>query len=189
MNILELLEGQMDLLMKTGQTTPTDFRRELETRRLLNPLPEPLDLKDEISSLQKVIRTAAPQGKLSVKGTEFTFEIGSLDRLRSPKWSNDELILLCLHLAHKHSDVRVGFVVPLHQQVNSAKLMAKPFERVASQIEKWNAVAQNLTCFFPLNLHNNHFSLLEINYKTGVIHYYDFLGERSEVDVQVRSQN
>ena len=187
MIVLRSLEGQMDLLMESGRTSPTGLRHELEIHAVLKPLPEPPDLKDQISSLQASMREVAPHGELAVKGKgrEFTFQIDSLARLRSPDWLNDELILLCLHLSQKHRYVRVGFSVPLHQQTNGTNLMAKPFERAAGQIDQWRATKPGIVCFFPLNQRNNHFSLLEVDCKRDTIHHYDSLEEGPDAEVQV----
>ncbi|KAI1499785.1 hypothetical protein F5X99DRAFT_410703 [Biscogniauxia marginata] len=83
---------------------------------------------------------------------------------RGTTWFNDELILLCLHLADKRPSVRVGFCIPIHRQNCSSKMMNRPFERAAKEIQRSRDAGTKeaqLVHFFPLLHHGNHFSILE----------------------------
>ncbi|KAI3326498.1 hypothetical protein HD806DRAFT_487447 [Xylariaceae sp. AK1471] len=132
------------------------------------------------------MKLSAASNMLLVKSTEFRFDIETLDRLSGTEWFNDELVLLCLHLADRLPYVRIGSSVPVHQQDRPRKMIAKPFERAARVIEEWkNAEPDNrLVCFFPLFQYGDHFSLLEINYRDNAIYYYDSLKKTTYTEIK-----
>ncbi|KAI3331115.1 hypothetical protein F4824DRAFT_508968 [Ustulina deusta] len=193
MRVLRLLGDQMDLLLDTGRTDPIAFREALGEQGLLNPLPLPpcSDVSKEVISLQMRMRRLSPTGALLIKRTTFHFDIDILDRLNETNWLNDNLVLLCLHLADKLSYVRVGLSVPTHRQVRPDKMLSKPFERAAQQVKEWNSLKpeHRLVCFFPLFQRENHFSLLEINQRDGFIYHYDSMGSSSNVGIQTACED
>lgn len=188
MFVLGLLREQMNALLGTGKTNPDNLRDDLETQGLMAKS-QPLDLARAVASLQNEMRGACGKGRFSIQGTTFELNVESLHRLPAPGWFNDQLILACLHLAQKHSYIRVGLCVPLHREVAPHGRVAKPFERAALQIQAWttDALEESLVCLFPLFQHNNHFSLLEINLREDCVRHYDSLAGSSQDDVRVRS--
>ena len=188
MFVLGLLREQMDSLLGTGKTNPGNLRDVLETQGLIAKS-QPLDLARSAASVQDEMQSAGGNGRFSIQGTTFELDIESLRRVPAPEWFNDQLILACLHLAQKHSYIRVGLSVPLHREVAPHIRVEKPFERAVQQIQAWKADApeESLVCLFPLFQHNDHFSLLEINLREDYVRHYDSLAGSSQNDVQVRS--
>ncbi|KAI0977459.1 hypothetical protein F4678DRAFT_477486 [Xylaria arbuscula] len=186
MDILQLLEEQMDILIETGRTDAVAFKKALEGKVLLGISKQTSDISEEVISLQEEMRHSAPGNMLLIKSTGCRFGIETLDRLRGTEWFNDELVLLCLHLADRLPHVRVGFSIPIHQQDRPRKIVAKPFERAARVIEEWkNAEPDDrLTCFFPLFQHGDHFSLLEVNYRDSAVYHYDSLRKTTYTEIK-----
>ncbi|KAI1416924.1 hypothetical protein F5Y13DRAFT_204285 [Hypoxylon sp. FL1857] len=182
MLILRLLGEQMGILLETGQTRPVTLQRALEEQGILDmPSPPSASITStEVVELQESMRKASKTGQFQVQGIPFQFHVDTLDDLREESWFHDELILLCLHLADQLPNVRVGFSVPIHQNMRGRQQrpLRDPFERAVSQIEEWNKaeIKNHLICFFPLLQHDNHFSLLEINQQDNFIYHYDSKG-------------
>lgn len=187
MNILELLEKQMDVLLDSGRTEPVTFRDALENKALLGTSNQNTDISEEVVYLQRKMRLSAPGNMLLIKSTEFRFDIKTLDRLSGTEWFNDELILLCLHVADRLPYVRIGFSIPIHQQDRPRKMVAKPFERAARVIEEWRSAEPDdrLVCLFPLFQHGDHFSLLEFNYRDNAIYHYNSLRKATYTEIKV----
>ncbi|POR39531.1 Uncharacterized protein TPAR_09101 [Tolypocladium paradoxum] len=131
-------------------------------------------------ALQREMAGSSPSGELRTSRGGFTAEIETLGRLHSTQWFNDQLVLLCLHLAQKRPYVRVGFSVPLHRDTGPSTVQHRPFEMVARKIKEWNDAEVEeacLACFFPVLIHGNHFTLLEINQRDDSIYHYGSLGD------------
>ncbi|KAI0404025.1 hypothetical protein F4802DRAFT_598640 [Xylaria palmicola] len=167
-DILQLLEEQMSILIETGQTDAFAFRKALEDKALLSTSKQTFEISGEI------------------KSTGCFLGIETLNRLSGTEWFNDELILLCLHLADRLPHVRVGFSIPIHQQDRPRKIVAKPFERAAQVIEEWKCAEPDdrLVCFFPLFQHGDHFSFLEVNYRDNAIYHYDSLRKATYTEIK-----
>lgn len=85
--------------------------------------------------------------------------------------------------------MRVGWSVPIHSTLDTDLLLERRFEKAAAQVSKWREELDELklVCFFPLLLHDEHFTLLEINDKDGFIyHYNSFKGSSKDTrDIKV----
>ncbi|RYP53366.1 hypothetical protein DL768_001611 [Monosporascus sp. mg162] len=193
MSILRLLEEQMDMFQEDGRTRPDILKQALGKQGLsVLPLPPhiPKEISKGVATLQALMRESSPSGALYLQSTGLRFGIETLDRLVETQWFNEELILLCMHLADKLPHVRVCTSVRssvcIPRPVRSRKVSPKPFEQVARQIEEWNNndMKDDLVCFFPIFQQNNHFSLLEINQRDNSIYHYDSLGQRVEPNFQ-----
>lgn len=176
--------------MKNGRTTPALFRHHLETHHGIDTLPPLSDVNEDLAHQVATLRNEmAASSLLNSLRTfdEFTVGIKALDQLHSNKWFCDGLVLLCLHLAQRRPYVRVGFSVPLHQDTSPSVIQHKPFEMTARRIKEWNDAEKEsrLVCFFPVLLHGNHFTLLEINQRDDSIYHYDSLGnQQGELEVR-----
>ncbi|KAI5920145.1 hypothetical protein F4810DRAFT_723856 [Camillea tinctor] len=184
--VLELMNDQMELLLKNGRTEPDVFRKRLEEQKLAEPLPSPPRTYDRVSDLKERMRDllGVSRSKLQLKDKSFMFDPDVLD---GTDWFNDELILLCLHLADKLPGVRVGFSIPIHQQKFTTKMMARPFERAAKEIQRSRDAGRKkgqLVHFFPLLQHENHFSLLEVNEMDNCIYHYDALAKGPKKNIK-----
>ncbi|RYP66165.1 hypothetical protein DL771_007941 [Monosporascus sp. 5C6A] len=186
MSILRLLGKQMDMFQEDGRTRP-DILKQALGRQGLSVLSLPPHISQEVSkgvaTLQALMRDSSPSGALYLQDTGLRFGIKTLDRLVETEWFNEELILLCMHLADKLPHVRVCSSVRssvyIPRPVRSRKVSPKPFEQAARQIEEWNnaEAKDGLVCFFPIFQQNSHFSLLEINQRENSIYHYDSLGQ------------
>ena len=191
MAVLRLLADQMTLLLETGQTNPGEFRNGLESEGL--PVSDPGSSTERVepSTYEQVLNSITCD-VLLVTGTDFKIGVESLRTLSATRWLNDEVILACLHLADKLPFVRVGFSIPIHQQTRAHSAIPRPFERAVKQMAAWHCQMEEqspLVCFFPLFQYQNHFSLLEINEREGVIYHYDSMGKGENVDVKVRIES
>ncbi|KAJ3558070.1 hypothetical protein NPX13_g9793 [Xylaria arbuscula] len=186
MDILQLLGEQMGILIESGQTDAAAFKKALEDKGLLGTSNQTSDVSKELRSLQEEMKLAAPGNMLVIKSTGYRVGIETLDRLSGTEWFNDELVLLCLHLADRLPHVRVGFSIPIHQQDRPRKIVAKPFERAARVIEEWKSAEPDnrLTCFFPLFQHGDHFSLIEVNYRDNAVYHYDSLRKTTYIEIK-----
>ncbi|KAJ3555872.1 hypothetical protein NPX13_g10262 [Xylaria arbuscula] len=176
----------MGILIESGQTDAAAFKKALEDKGLLGTSNQTSDVSKELRSLQEEMKLAAPGNMLVIKSTGYRVGIETLDRLSGTEWFNDELVLLCLHLADRLPHVRVGFSIPIHQQDRPRKIVAKPFERAARVIEEWKSAEPDnrLTCFFPLFQHGDHFSLLEVNYRDNAVYHYDSLRKTTYIEIK-----
>ncbi|KAI1642169.1 uncharacterized protein F4817DRAFT_321089 [Daldinia loculata] len=190
MCILQLLGEQMDLLLEHGQTRPDILEQSLEKQKLLDRRPSVKLTKiisEGITDLQARMRTTSSEGHFEIESAQFRFNSDILSGLEGSNWISHELILLCMHLADRLPHIRIGFSVPIHENIRGRerKVLRDPFERAADQIEKWNKAESEdrLVCFFPLFQNDNHFSLLEINQRDGRIYHYDSKGYKTS-DIQ-----
>lgn len=101
----------------------------------------------------------------------------SFDNLRPGRWLDMWLIAAAIELTDKPSWVRCGLSVPLHQlKEGECVPIEKPFglwrKKIdRSRTEHMDEEKQVYLC--PLNINNNHFTLLEINERTEKIYHYD----------------
>lgn len=181
----------MDLLLEHGQTRPDILEQSLEKQKLLDRRPSVKLTKiisEGITDLQARMRTTSSEGHFEIESAQFRFNSDILSGLEGSNWISHELILLCMHLADRLPHIRIGFSVPIHENIRGRerKVLRDPFERAADQIEKWNKAESEdrLVCFFPLFQNDNHFSLLEINQRDGRIYHYDSKGYKTS-DIQV----
>ncbi|KPA36875.1 hypothetical protein FLAG1_10333 [Fusarium langsethiae] len=188
MIVLSLLDQQMDIFSQTGKTDLGNFRKSLEVEGLASsilPVP-PTNLKLH-DILHKQVRARIQGDKLIVKGTDFGVDVDSLKRLSGTTWLNDEIILACLHLSDKSPFVRVGFSIPIYQTDEPGNIMPRPFQRASSKMREWrnlNGKDDPLIGIFPLNLHNRHFTLLEINERAECILHYDSQSDANHKDIE-----
>ncbi|KAI1636903.1 hypothetical protein F4809DRAFT_640983 [Biscogniauxia mediterranea] len=121
------------------------------------------------------------------KNVCFVFDADVVSLIDGENWFNDDLILLCLHLADKPPWVRVGFSIPIHRQNCPTKMMARPFERAAKEIQRSRDAGTKggrLVHFSPLLQHEDHFSLLEVNERDNYIYHYDPLPNGPRKDIK-----
>ncbi|KAF4948049.1 hypothetical protein FSARC_13842 [Fusarium sarcochroum] len=171
--VLRLLADQMVILLQTGKTNPGVFREHLETdgpSSLRISSPHKHGRRNDGIYTRVLGRIVSD--RVHIRGTDFEFDIGSLRSITGDEWLNDQVILACLHLCDKHSFIRVGFCIPVHRQTKSG-IVPRPFEMAKKQLESWHKSNEELVGLFPLLLHNNHFSLLEINEREKCAFHYD----------------
>ena len=189
MLILGLLSEQMDLLITNGKTSPDTYGKHLQSLGWISHLPSFTTKKliKDVESLRDEMTASSAGGQIRTLDDSFTFDIDSLSRLQPMEWFNAQLIMLCLHLAHKHSYVRVGHSVDLHWDRKPAIVRSNPFQMAARKIAEWNTAEDQtpLVSFFPLFLQGDHFGLLEINERDRSIYYYDSLERGDEANVKV----
>lgn len=116
---------------------------------------------------------------------DWGFYFTDLDKLKEKTWFSGDLIQLCMHLADKFPNVRVGFTVSIHHR-KTGPTSPRPLRWAAQHVKRWKTESANLPliCFFPLHLRNNHFVLLEINEVDRYVYYND-TGGYDTSDVQV----
>lgn len=182
------LAKQFDHLIDSGKTNESEFNKELRSMGYLaadtaNSSNATLleEFYEEVK--QSISSDAHPQSKIGV--SEHTFEIDSLLKLKPHACLNQDIIIACLHLSDKLNFIRIGWSVGIHQQIRPDVPMPSPFEKAAKKVEEWyEELGRSLVCFFPLYQHENHFTLLEINYREGSIFHYDSLmGNNNDVKV------
>ncbi|KAI0165318.1 hypothetical protein GGR52DRAFT_585358 [Hypoxylon sp. FL1284] len=153
MFILRLLGKQVDFLLEKGQTCPDVLGQSLRGQGLLDLSPPSSgpETATEIADLQASMKAASHAGEFQIHDGRFRFHVDVLDDLNGTSWLCDTLVLLSLHLADKLSHMRVGFSIPLHQNIRGRerKALRDPFERAANQIEEWNGNEDQLVCFSP----------------------------------------
>jgi Ulp1 protease family, C-terminal catalytic domain len=97
----------------------------------------------------------------------------SLDRIRKGKWVNNTLLQVGMQICDKLPFIRCGESVDLDQP----RHLASWRERVDAFVERAPETPLVLLC--PLNLNRNHYTLLEINYRTRTIYHYDSMADRA----------
>jgi hypothetical protein len=105
---------------------------------------------------------------------------GIFDRIRSKAWLSCWDIAAALNITDRPASVKLGYCVPLHEEDADGKVttLANPFRRWRQKIDEYRhddetdlQGPQIYLC--PLNINANHFTLLEINEQTKMIHHYD----------------
>ncbi|KAL7940065.1 hypothetical protein V8C42DRAFT_338668 [Trichoderma barbatum] len=174
MFILKSLTTQLEYLINNGKTDNRKFENELRREGYLAD-----NNKKSVDTLLDTLYSEVEQSisskcrSLLIHGTH-TLEVDSLQRLKGNTWLNDDVIIACLHLSDKMEFVRIGFSVPIHKPASPNSPIKRPFERTAAQVATWHKeLGESLVCFFPLLQYNNHFTLLEINYREGYIFHYN----------------
>jgi hypothetical protein len=190
MTVLRLLGDQMTLLLQGGATNPELFREKLHKEGLIPSDSIAPTGFTQLDELYGEIRHSITDGKLNVKCVDYKFHAKSLLRFSGNTWLNDELILACLHLSAKLPHVRIGMLVPIHQETGEKKRLKRPFQMARKRIEEWRRQAKernDLVYLFPIIQNNNHFSLLEMIENKHRINHYDSFRRRTKIDVKVRS--
>jgi hypothetical protein len=180
----------MTLLLQRGTTNPDLFREKLEKERLIPSGSIAPTGFTQLDELYGEIQHSITDGKLNVKYMDYKFHAKSLLRFSGDTWLNDELILACLHLSAKLPHVRIGMLVPIHQQTGENKRLKHPFQMARKRIEEWRHQAKepnDLVYLFPIIQNNNHFSLLEMIENKRCIKHYDSFRKGTKIDVKVRS--
>ncbi|KAH6646811.1 hypothetical protein BKA67DRAFT_663195 [Truncatella angustata] len=174
LSVLKFLETQLEMFLSRGRTDPDALKQALKDENLLHCSPQSFDISVEVNRLQTAMRKSSPVGRLHILGSTWGFYIDELARLNPSQWFGEDLVQLCIHLADRLPHVRVGFPVAIHDR-HTGKPLVDPLKWVKKRIEKWNAeqAEGHLTCFFPLFLQNDHFTLLEINQTDDSVSHYD----------------
>lgn len=183
MAVLKILSEEINSFLQTGKTDEAQFEERLASKGLINPS---VTLSCNRPKIPDIL--LPQQGKFQIKNTAFEFYADSLIGFRRKEWLSNTTILTCLHLSDKLKCVRIGCSTALHYESgpNAGEVMADPFQVMGQTIKAWRRdMVMEPICFFPLFLHNNHFSLLEINYQTDTIYHYDSMaaGVNNEVKV------
>ncbi|KAL7940605.1 hypothetical protein V8C42DRAFT_337091 [Trichoderma barbatum] len=164
MFILKSLTTQLEYLFNNGKTDNRKFENELRREGYL--------ADNNKKSVDTLLDTLYSEVEQSISN--------SLQRLKGNTWLNDDVIIACLHLSDKMEFVRIGFSVPIHKPASPNSPIKRPFERPAAQVATWHKeLGESLVCFFPLLQYNNHFTLLEINYREGYIFHYNSIKSNS----------
>ncbi|KAF4955446.1 hypothetical protein FGADI_4556 [Fusarium gaditjirri] len=180
--LLRLLDEQMDSFLETGKTNLTVLRERLEAKGLAFAIPPlPRSATGLNNDIYTQFRGRLRSNDLVIKGTDFKFSTESLKSLGDKTWLSSDIVTACLHLSHRLPFVNTGFYVPTHRQEKPLGLLPRPFQKANKQMKMWaeeykeNGLVVGL---FPLLLTNNHFTLLEINERTGHIYHYDSLCQK-----------
>ncbi|KAK3187224.1 hypothetical protein K4F52_004128 [Lecanicillium sp. MT-2017a] len=195
---LKALSPLVESLLNTGATTTESFYANLEQLAADEGVSLDHDTRDGLrrkssQNATDVLDTVhldtfyrSLEGPCEVKRTGYQFD-GSCVRLVSgQQWFNDQLILLLVHISEKRPDVRIGTSVAIHRQ-NDSRRMRDPFEVARKSVERWHSQdteATTLVCLFPLFLHSNHFSLLEVNEQEETVYHYDSMSSGENEDVK-----
>jgi hypothetical protein len=83
-------------------------------------------------------------------------------------------------MADRLASMKLGLSIPLHEKNPTEEVVPilNPFRRWRKMIDDYRQEGRNefegpQMYICPLNVNTNHFTLLEINEQTKVIHYYD----------------
>ncbi|KAH6972690.1 hypothetical protein EDB80DRAFT_596098, partial [Ilyonectria destructans] len=182
----------ISLLLNSGSTSRERFCEDLKANDLsAQDLSLPTGHPDLSRLCDQISKRMKNPEELILRNTGSVVRLSSLNKLRGTTWLDDHVILTCLHLSDKLPFVRVGFSVPIHQEIYPHRAQLRPLEMASKRIMRWHdemEVQSPLVCIFPLLLHNNHFTLLEINERESCIYHYDSLGRRENADVKVRTR-
>lgn len=188
MSILQVLSQQLRPLLETGRTDLISFQRSLEDLGMHIDTLAVSHLCEDVEAFYKELTKRNSSAQLYIQGPGFHLNPESVLRLKPEIWFKDDIIVACLHLSDKLPFVRAGFCIPIHQQLDPRKVVARPFQMASKRIDEWHSAFQDqipLVYFFPLLQNNNHFSLLEINEREGCIFHYDSLSTQTNLDVKV----
>lgn len=110
----------------------------------------------------------------------------SLNRLETGCWFDIWLLEAALEIQDRAVWVKLGPCISTHEMVHGKiKPVEAPFRRLRSEIESLrdNDSSQRPQGGFvflrPLCINSNHFTLLEVNEREGMIYHYDSLANRS----------
>lgn len=130
-------------------------------------------------------------------GTEFSCDM--FNRLFPGEWFDAWLLLAGMKMADKPSFVRYGYSIPLgniksSRSKSKKKRVPTSFSGWRKKIESFKTEAQDengasvpLVYFCPLNLHGNHFTLLEINEQDEKIYHYDSMADEGVINGTLKS--
>ncbi|TPX11397.1 uncharacterized protein E0L32_007816 [Thyridium curvatum] len=181
--LLPLLDEQVTILIKEGNTNLSLFLASLESSGIRRGIGiqwgcagrDPHGLDSLLRALNQVLE-GSDSHNLMVRD-KIEVPLTSFDNLRPGRWLDMWLIAAAIELTDKPSWVRCGLSVPLHQlKEGECVPIEKPFglwrKKIdSSRTEHMDDEKQVYLC--PLNINNNHFTLLEINERTEMIYHYD----------------
>ena len=119
---------------------------------------------------------------------------GLFDRLRSQEWLNCWDIAAALEMTDRPVFVRLGLSVPLQKNDanGEATRLSNPLRRWRKKIDNYRHEGkidfegpQMYIC--PLNVNDNHFTLLEINEQTKMIYHYDSMASHGIIHRKTKS--
>ncbi|CVL08113.1 uncharacterized protein FMAN_14223 [Fusarium mangiferae] len=175
--LLRFLDEQMDLLIETGKTNLTILRERLMAKDLAFAIPPlPRSGTGLHNDIYTQFRDRVHSNELVIKGIDFKFSTESLKSLSDKTWLSSGIVTACLHLSHRIPCVNTGIYIPTHRQEERVDLLPRPFQKANRQMKMWAEEYEEngpVVGLFPLLLTNNHFTLLEINERTGYIYHYD----------------
>jgi hypothetical protein len=119
---------------------------------------------------------------------------GMFDRLRSREWLNCWDIAAALEMTDRPAFVQLGLSIPLHDvdAKGDVTTILNPFRRWRTKIDdyRWKAKddLESLQVYIcPLNINNNHFTMLEINEQTKMIYHYDSMASHGIIHRKTNS--
>ncbi|KAG6368737.1 hypothetical protein INS49_002951 [Diaporthe citri] len=166
---LALLGEQVELLVGNGRPNTAKFLDAVDAKSLLkNGLHQALG-KRELDHKD----TITLSGK-SIPGDSF-------NRLGTGEWFDIWLLEAALEIQDRPACVKLLPCVSTHELVDGkVKPIKAPFRRLRSEIQSLSQWPQDGFIFLcPLCVNANHFTLLEINEREGMIYHYDSLSNRS----------
>lgn len=139
----------------------------------------------QVDQLIETVQELAGDNGGIVVGNRFEVSIESLHRLRPGHWLDSWIIGAAFELMDKPSCVRWGLSVPFHQTIRGQRLrIAKPFQGWKKTIESYRREAGNdtkLIYYCPLNLDENHFTLLEIDEQQETICHFNSMTDADSI--------
>ena len=119
---------------------------------------------------------------------------GVFDRLRSREWLNCWDIAAALEMTDRPVIVRLVLSVPLHKKDANGEVtpLSNPLRCWREKIDDSRCEGKNdlegpQVYICPLNVNDNHFTLLEINKQTKTIYHYDLMASHGVIYHKTRS--
>lgn len=116
------------------------------------------------------------------------------DRLRSRAWLNCWDIAAALDMTDRPASVKLGLSIPLHKEDRNGEITpcSNPLRRWREKIDEYRCEGKNdlrgpQVYFCPLNIHADHFTLLEINEQTEMIYHYDSMASHKIIHRKTKS--
>lgn len=119
---------------------------------------------------------------------------GMFDRLRSGEWLNCWHIAAALEMTDRPMFVQLDISIPLHKRDVNGKFtpISNAFRRWRGKIDEHrrkckNDVERPQVYICPLNLNENHFTMLEINEQEKMIYHYDSMATHGTIHGKTKS--
>ena len=128
---------------------------------------------------------------LMANGIEISYKM--FDRLRSREWLSSWDIAAALEMTDKPAFVQLGSSIQLHDVDSDGDVIpiSNPFRRWRTTIDDYRRKAQSdegsQLYICPLNINNNHFTLLEINDQTKMICHYNSMAGQGIIHRKTKS--
>ncbi|KAG9240040.1 hypothetical protein BJ878DRAFT_431158 [Calycina marina] len=214
MDLLSILDEQVELLANEGQPDLSRFFDSLEVHSIIPP-EEVSSLRAEYglerepvpqgcldTAIDRVVdKISLALGKNPLGQDDSIFVNGAVelpdsmfDRFRFKEWLTCWDIAAALDMTDRPASVRLSLSIPLHEEDADGEIttLSNLFSRWRQQIDEYRreseADLRSLQVYrCPLNIHANHFTLLEINEQTKMIYHYDSLASHKVIHRKVKS--